>query len=159
MPYDSMPYYFMWILPISCLIFAIIKDEEVKNMGLKPASNWGGFRHHSPTGAGVSFGASGRTGEIPARLHLENPMTIQRGYALRRSTASACQRERYAADKVGVGTDLDRTAHPYQRHTCMRVCLCINRFVQYSRARLTWRTLVFVVNHGGVTLWAKIVPP
>ena len=39
MPYDSILYFFMWILPISCLIFAIIKDEEVKNMGLKPASN------------------------------------------------------------------------------------------------------------------------
>lgn len=53
------------------------------------------------------------TGEIPARLHLEIPLNVQRGYNLRRSTASACQGHRYAADKAGVGTDLDRTAHLY----------------------------------------------
>ena len=57
---------------------------------------------------------------MSARLHLENPMTVQRGYAFRGSTASACQGERYAADKAGAGTDLDRAAHPYQRSSRMR---------------------------------------
>ena len=58
---------------------------------------------------------------MSARLHLENPMTVQRGYALRRSTASACQGERYVADKAGAGTDLERAAHPYQGYICMRI--------------------------------------
>ena len=158
MLYDSILYFFTWILPVSCLIFAIIKNKEIKtrvwnlhqieadfDVVRQPAR-----AHHLVRLCGLAKCRPGCT--------LKNPMTVQRGYAFRGSTASACQGERYAADKAGAGTDLDRTAHPYQRYTCMRACHCMNYFVQHSRERLTWRTLAFGANHGGVMLWAKIVP-
>lgn len=52
-------------------------------------------------------------------------MTVQRGYALRRSIASACQGGLYAADKAGAGTALGRTAPFYQGRVCMRAQPCL----------------------------------
>ena len=66
-------------------------------------------------------GASVRTGEQPARLHLDNPMTVQRGYApgeAPRPRAKGTIRRRQSRGRNGFGEN----GTPYQG----RASACLN---------------------------------